>query len=96
MWKNIRLNLNQPNITKFYYMKTYLLTALFLGATVISCSKQKTEENTTNDTMSTADMSADTSMALPPTDTAAMNAPAPGRTDSANTMRDSAATSTRR
>lgn len=77
-------------------MKTYLLTALILGVTATSCSKQKTEENTNNDSMSTLDMSADTSMALPPTDTAAMNAPSAGRTDSANTMRDSTASSTRK
>ncbi|MGO4709432.1 hypothetical protein AB4Y90_10005 [Chryseobacterium sp. 2TAF14] len=55
-------------------MKTYFLTALVLGATLISCSKEKTEVNQ-NDTMSTETLPADTSMALPPSDTTALNAP---------------------
>lgn len=55
-------------------MKTYFLTALILGATLISCSKEKTQVNQ-NDTMSTETLPSDTSMALPPSDSTAMNAP---------------------
>ncbi|MFL9832637.1 hypothetical protein [Chryseobacterium terrae] len=55
-------------------MKTFFLTALILGATLISCSKEKTEVNQ-NDTMSTETLPSDTSMALPPSDSSAMNAP---------------------
>lgn len=77
-------------------MKTYLFTALILGMTMISCSKEKTEANTNNDSMSNTEIPSDTSMALPPSDTAAMNASSPGRTDSANTQRDSTTSPTRR
>lgn len=71
-------------------MKNYLLTALVLGLTMISCSKQKSEMNAENDTMSTVNIPTDTTTALPPSDTAAMNAP--GRADS---IKDSATTSAR-
>lgn len=77
-------------------MKTYLFTALILGMTVMSCSKEKTEANANNDSMSTVENPSDTSMALPPTDTSAMNAPSSVKIDSANVKRDSAESSIRK
>lgn len=66
-------------------MKTYFFSALILGLAVISCSKEKTQVDNQTDTMT----SADTSMALPPSDTATLNAQ--GRPDSSQMMRDSIA-----
>ncbi|MBO6183202.1 MAG: hypothetical protein J6O88_00735 [Chryseobacterium sp.] len=76
-------------------MKTSLFIALILGCVLVSCSKEKTGIKTEDSTVSNT-LSADTSMALPPSDTAAMNASSPGRTDSANTKRDSVTSPTRR
>lgn len=75
-------------------MKTYFFSALIFGLTVISCSKEKTQVDNQSDTMTSADMSTDTSMALPPSDTAALNAQ--GRPDSSQMMRDSVASPNRR
>lgn len=77
-------------------MKNFLCTALILGITMISCSKEKTDSTANIDTTATADLPADTSMALPPSDTASMNASSPGRTDSANVAGDSAAAPVKR
>ncbi|WP_144281919.1 hypothetical protein [Chryseobacterium echinoideorum] len=66
-------------------MKTYFFSALILGLTVISCSKEKTQVDNQTDTMT----SADTSMALPLSDTATLNVQ--GRPDSSQMMRDSIA-----
>ncbi|WP_312079099.1 hypothetical protein [Chryseobacterium sp.] len=71
-------------------MKNFLGIALILGITMISCSKDKTNSTSNSDTMTTSDVTSDTSMALQPSDTATMNASAPERTDSANVAGDSA------
>lgn len=71
-------------------MKNYMLTALVLGLTLISCSKQKSEMNAENDTMSTVNIPADTTTALPPSDTAAMNAHIQNDSANTSTARDSA------
>lgn len=55
-------------------MKTYFVSALFLGATLISCTKEKKEVDQ-NDSMSTGTLPSDTSMTLPPSDSTALNAP---------------------
>lgn len=74
-------------------MKNYMIAALILGLTLASCSKQKSEINAENDTMSTVNIPADTTAPLPPSDTAAMNAPV--QNDSITTAGDSANTSRR-
>lgn len=73
-------------------MKTYFLSALFLGATFISCAKEKKEANQ-NDSMSTGTLPSDTSMALPPSDSTALNAPLNAGSATKN---DSDTTSTQR
>ena len=84
------------NSLKFNHMKNFLGIVLILGITMISCSKDKTDSTANSDTMTTSDIPSDTSMALPPNDTASMNASSPGKTDSANVARDSAAVPVRR
>lgn len=71
-------------------MKNYVLMTLVASGIFMSCSKEKTDVQS-NDSIVTETLPSDTSMALPPSYSTAMNAPL--NMDSANTTKDSVGTS---
>ena len=74
-------------------MKTYVLMTIIAGVIVMSCSKEKTDVQNNDSTVSNT-LPSDTSMALPPSDSTAMNAPLNAEPQTAK--KDSAGTSTNR
>lgn len=74
-------------------MKTYVLTTIVAGVILMSCSKEKTDVQHNDSTVSNT-LPSDTSMALPPSDSAAMNVPL--NTEPQTTTKDSVGTSRNR
>ncbi|MFY1045692.1 hypothetical protein [Chryseobacterium sp. GP-SGM7] len=74
-------------------MKTYVLITMVAGALLMSCSKEKTDLQTSDSTVSNT-LRSDTSMALPPSDSTIQNAPL--NAESSTITNDSAGTSVNR